>query len=127
MYYTLDCEDDLHAMYRSYASYPRKEIMLWCDSRDCDEDLPKTKGRKTSDTMTKREETEQRVVETAEELREMHENSLELSEVQYRLWARMLVTRVHSSKENPPQVPMMIPMRKYSMSSGVSKGLGGEY
>ncbi|MCG8621440.1 MAG: hypothetical protein MJE68_05485, partial [Proteobacteria bacterium] len=81
-------EDDLHAMYRSYASYPRKEIMLWCDSRDCDEDLPKTKRRKTSDTMTKREETEQRVVEIAEELKEMHENSLKLSEVQYRLWAR---------------------------------------
>ena len=65
------------------------------------------RGVKTSDTMTKREETEQRVVEIAEELREMHENSLKLSEVQYHLWARMLVTGVHSSKENPPQVPMI--------------------
>ena len=57
--------------------------------------------------MTKREETERRVVEIAEDLREMHENSLKLSEAQYRLWARMLVTGVHSSKENPPQVPMI--------------------
>ena len=54
--------------------------------------------------MTKREETEQCVVEIAEELREMHENSLKLSEVQYCSWAQMLV---HSGKENPPQVPMI--------------------
>ena len=53
--------------------------------------------------MTKCEETEQRVVEIIEELRGMHESSLKLSEVQYRLWARMLVTGVHSSKENPPK------------------------
>ena len=54
-----------------------------------------------------REEAEERVVEIAEELRQLHENNLKLSEVQYRLWARMLVTGVHSSKENPPQVPMI--------------------
>ena len=61
----------------------------------------------TSDTMTKHEEREQRVLEIAEELREMHENSLKLSEAQYRLWVRMLVTGVLSSKENPSQVPMI--------------------
>ena len=32
---------------------------------------------------------------------------MKLSEVQYRLWAQMLVTGVHSSRENPPQVPMI--------------------
>ena len=32
---------------------------------------------------------------------------MNLSEVQYRLWARMLVTGVHSSKDNPPQFPMI--------------------
>ena len=101
------CEDDLRAMYTAYATCPRKEIMLWCDSRESDEDLPKNKRRKTGDTMTKREETEQRVAEIAEELKEMHEEELKLSEVQYRLWARMLVTGVHSSKETPPQVPMI--------------------
>ena len=46
-------------------------------------------------------------MEIAEELKELHEHKLELSEVQYRLWARMLVTGVHSSKESPPQVPMI--------------------
>ena len=88
-------------MYTANASCPRK---LRCDSRDGDEELPKSK---TSDSTSKREETEQRVVETAEELREMHEDKLKLSEVQFRLWARMLVTGVHSSKETPPQIPMI--------------------
>lgn len=101
------CEDDLNAMYTAYASCPHKEILLWCDSGDSDEEPPKNKKRKTSDTMSKREETEQRVVEMADELKEMHEGKLELSEVQFRLWARMLVTGVHSSKETPPQIPMI--------------------
>ena len=103
------CEDDLNAMYTNYASYPGKEILLWCDSRsgeDRDEEHPKSKRHK-SDVTSKREEAEQRVVEIAEELKELHEDKLKLSEVQYRLWARMLVTGIHSSKENPPQVPMI--------------------
>ena len=54
------CKDDLHAMYTANASCPRKEIMLWCDCRDGDEELPKSKKRKTSDSTSKREETEQR-------------------------------------------------------------------
>ena len=86
--------------------------MLWCDSRcgdDTNEDNPRSKRRKTSDVATKREETEQRVAEIADELKEQHEEKLKLSEVQYHLWARMLVTGVHSSRENPPQVP-----RQYS-------------
>ena len=101
------CEDDLDAVYTAYTTCPRMEIMLWCDSRESDEDLPKNKRHKTGDTMTKHEETEQRVAEIAEELKEMHEEELKLSEVQYRLWAQMLVTGVQSSKETPPQVPMI--------------------
>ena len=102
------CEDDLNAMYITYASCPGKEILLWCDSRgdeDCDES--RSKRYKSSSATTKREETEDRVAKIAEELKQLHEDKLKLSEVQYRLWARMLVTGVHSSKETPPQVPMI--------------------
>ena len=52
----------------------------------------------------------------------MHEDELNLSEVQYRLWARMLVTGVDSSKENPPQVPMITgstPRHPVSQNSSV--------
>lgn len=104
------CDDDIAAMYTAYATCPEKEIMLWCDSRcggDNNEDNPKSKRRKTNDVSSKREENEQRVAEIADELKEQHEKKLKLNEVQYRLWARMLVTGVHSSRENPPQVPMI--------------------
>ena len=40
---------------------------------------------------------------------------MELSEVQYRLWARMIITGVHSDKDTPPQIPIItgiIPKRK---------------
>ena len=83
--HSICCEDDLCVA--AYALCPRKEIMLWCDSRDGDEGSPKNKRCKTSDTMTKREETEQRVVEVAEELKEVHKDKRNLSEVQYHLWA----------------------------------------
>ena len=103
------CEEDLMAMYTAYATCSGKEILLWCDGRDNEDCGPKSKRRKTSDVVSKREETEQRVLEIAEELEEMHEddNTLNFSEVQYRLWARMIVTGVHNSKESPPQVPMI--------------------
>ena len=116
------CEDDLNAMYTAYASCPHKEILLWCDSGGIDEEPPKNKKRKTSDTMSKHEETEQRVAEVAEELKEMHEDKLKLSEVQFRLWARMLVTGVHSSKETPPQIPMITgstPRRQMSQQESI--------
>ena len=100
-------EGDLNAMYTAYACSPQREIMLWCDSRESDDNQPRNKKRKTGDTVTKREETEQRVLDMAEELKEMHKEKMTLSEVQYRLWARMLVTGIHSSKDNPPQVPMI--------------------
>ena len=119
------CEDDLDAMYTAYATCPGKEILLWCDGRGGEvggeDEQPKSKRRKGGDVSSKREETEQRVVDIAEELKELHEDNLKLSEVQYRLWARMLVTGVHSSKENPPQVPMITgttPRRQVSQKKG---------
>ena len=57
----------------AFATCPHKEIRLWCDSQESDEDLPKNKRHKTGDTMIKREETEQHVAEIAEELKEMLE------------------------------------------------------
>ena len=42
-------------------------------------------------------------VELAKELKERHENKLELSEVQYHLWAHTITTEIHSSKDTPPR------------------------
>ena len=85
------CEDDLNAMYTAYATCPGKEILLWCDGRGGeagDEEQPKSKRRKggdSDDVLSKCEETEQCVVDIAEELKELHEDKLKLSEVQYHL------------------------------------------
>ena len=62
--------------------------------------------------MTQREEKESMVDEIVQELKEKHDESF--SDPQYRLWARMIVTAVHSSKDTPPKIPMFtgVPSRR---------------
>ena len=43
----------------------------------------------------------------AKELQELHGDRLELNDTQYHLWARMIVTGIHASKDTPPQVPLI--------------------
>ena len=111
-------EEDLNALYTSCDN----QITLWCDGREeqCDDITPSRslkRRKKSEEHVTKREEKEQRVEDLAKELQELHGDKLELSETQYRLWARMVVTGIHGSKEEPPQVPLIIgvtPKRKRS-------------
>ena len=63
-------------------------------------DLPRSKRQK----MSKREEKESMVDEMVQELKENRDKSF--SEAQYRLWACMIITGVHASKDTPPQIPM---------------------
>ena len=104
--YWIYTEEDLRAMYSTCTS---QELMLWCDSRSAsDVETPNSKRRKTGEgNLSKREEKELEVEELAKELKELNEERLDLSEVQYRLWARMITTGIHSSKDTPPQVPMI--------------------
>ena len=96
-------EEDLNMMYKNC---PNCDIMLWCDGRSEASETSKKKQR--LDTfVSKREEKEQKVEELAKELQELNSGNLDLNEVQYRLWARMICTGIHSSKETPPQVPMI--------------------
>ena len=48
-----------------------------------------------------------------------HEGNLKLNEVQYHLWARMLVTGVHSSKESLPQIPRRPVSQKKDMEESI--------
>ena len=98
-------EEDLRMMYINCAT---PDIMLWCDGRSESNETPNSKRQKTDDTfISKREEKEKKVEQLAQELKELNGSTLELSEVQYRLWARMISTGVHTSKETPPQIPMI--------------------
>jgi len=105
--------EDLSAMYRAHKDHPEKEIRLWCDGRkadeedDCNETLRNPKRKKTSEPpLTRREEEESQIDDLVAELREKN-TTHELSEPQYRLWARMIMSGVHTSKEIPPQIPMI--------------------
>ena len=116
-------------MYRAYASCPGKDILLWCDSRE-DEDgdeQRKSKKSKTSNIPSKREDMEDRIADLAKELEEAHAGNLELNELQYRMWARLIVTGAHFSKDKPPKCPMITgstprcqPLRKDVQESIVS-------
>ena len=92
-------EEDLKAMYGRCGI----EIMLWCDGQSGDESLS-AKHQKIDGFVTKREEKEQKVEELAKELKERNEVSMELSD---HLWARMIITGVHSDKDTPPQIPII--------------------
>ena len=101
--------EDLESMY----SVPLKRVVnLWCECGDKDEEsgLPKSKRRK----MSQREEKESIVDEIVQELKEKNDESF--SDAQYRLWARMIVTGAHTSKDTPPQIPMFsgIPTKRKS-------------
>ena len=105
------CEEDIQAMYKAYKDCPQKEITLWCDGRggdECSEDTHRKRRRvESSAPKSKREEKEDHVKELTEELQALHGDNLGLSEVQFRLWARMIENGVHVSKETPPQIPMI--------------------
>ena len=107
---SLSTTEDLGSMYASYSSPLKKVINLWCESRERDEelDLPKSKRQK----MSKREEKESKVDEIVQELKENSDKGF--SQAQYRLWARMIITGAHSSKDTPPQIPMFsgVPLKR---------------
>ena len=101
-------DDDITAMYDKCRN--NKEIILWCETNEEYCEPPRKKQRKSDDSNgreTKRQEKENRVVEIAEELKERHSDKLQLSEAQFRLWARLYVSGVHGSLDEPPNVPMI--------------------
>ncbi len=102
--YWIYTEEDLTSMYSKSTTH---EIMLWCDGRNItDSETLNPMRRKTEEgRLSRREEKELEVEELL--TKELNEEKLTLSEVQYRLWARMITTGIHSSKDTPPQVPMI--------------------
>ena len=111
-------EEDLRIMYKNC---PTSDILLWCDSRSDNREAPKSKRRKLSDQFqSKREEKENRMETLAKELEDLNGKRLALDETQYKLWARMIISGIHSSKEKPPQVPMITgitPKRKSNLTA----------
>ena len=100
--FVLGTVEDLESMY-AFHSIPLKRVVnLWCECEDKDEEPgpPKSKRRK----MSQREEKESMVDEIVQELKEKNDENY--SEAQYRLWARMIVTGAHTSRDTAPRIPM---------------------
>lgn len=102
-------KDDLEAMYSSPSLLGKKDIVLWCDGRSEDGDLDNSRKKRArcNSPITGREDREAEIDELVHELREKHDENQSYTEPQYRLWARMIQNGVHTSKDNPPQVPMI--------------------
>ncbi len=105
-------DSDVVAMYDKCADNS-KEIILWCETDEEDREPPRKKPRKSDDSSNGKEtiqtKRQDRVVDIAEELKEKHGDELEISEAQFRLWARLYVARlyvsgVHCSLDKPPNV-----------------------
>lgn len=100
---SLVSNEDLEAM---YAHRKKGDITLWCDSRVDTSQLSEGRPgkRRKEETPLKRQEKEDEVEETYEELMEIHHDST-YSTPQLRLWARMIVSHLHSDRETPPNIP----------------------
>ena len=71
--------------------------------------------------MTKHKEKEQHVEDLAKELQEQYKDKLELSDTQYRLWARMIEAGIHARKDMPPQVPLITEVTPKRMHANTFK------
>ena len=89
--------DDIKAMYDSQGC----DITLWCDARIEDSARSDTNLGKR-----RRDERESEVEEVFEELKRKHEEHYDVPKL--RLWARMISSSIHSSKEEPPNIPAFI-------------------
>ena len=101
-------EEDLNALHTACDN----QIMLWCDGYEDECHIESTpsqnsKRQKGEEHVTKHKEKEQHVEDLAKELQEQYEDKLQLSDTQYRLWARMIEAGIHARKDMPPQVPLI--------------------
>lgn len=99
-------QEDLAAMYSLMSATGKTDVCLWCDGCDGHDDNNSRKRKKDRESSpappSKRAAKEREVDDLAEELK-----IFEYSDPQYRLWARMIINGTHSSKDTPPQVPMI--------------------
>ena len=102
-------QDDLTAMYSSLKKSGKTDVYLWCDgySEEADESSRKCKRDDSLGPQSKRATKEKEVDDLAAEIKEIHSKDHNYSDPQYRLWARMIVNGLHSSKDIPPEVPMI--------------------
>ena len=73
--------------------------MLWCYGTS--EPSVKWANTNVCGHGTKREEKEAKVEELSKELKDRNNDKVQWNEAQYHLWARMIITGVHSDRDTP--------------------------
>ena len=108
--YWLNNRLDVNDLWELVANNKKEKIVLWCVARNdgsantshkwqsCDEENPKVCKKSQLGIEEKRKLAEEY------ELKEKHANAY--SKFQYKLWAEMLSTGVHTSLEEPPSAAM---------------------
>ena len=96
--------DDLHKMYEVYPK--GGEVVLWCDSvsdvrTEADANLKRSKEAEA--VASKRSQQEWEVESVYKELSEKHMQTWDVPLL--KLWARCIVSGVHSDYDNPPDFP----------------------
>ena len=98
--------DDVHAMYTAHDRIG-SEILLWCDARvTINEDSQAENHQPTqkdSEPLGKRANQSEKAQSIVTELQKLHRDKYTM--IQYRLWARMIVSGIHTTTEEPPDVP----------------------
>lgn len=102
-------KDDVTAMYSEMKRVGKCDVCLWCEGYDENEseNLRKRKRESSPGPTSKRCGKEREIDDMVAELKEINSDKCNLSDPQYRLWARMIINGIHSSKESPPQIPMI--------------------
>lgn len=87
-----------------YTRCKKSDVILWCDSQiDSTQSEGQPGKRRKEDTSSRRQEKEDEVEEVFEELMECHHDTYSIP--QLRLWARMIVSHLHSDRVSPPNIP----------------------
>ena len=80
-------------MYSELMQGGKMHVCLWCDGYSEESENPRKRKRDDSPVCTsKRAEKEKDIDDLVSELKEMHSDRHNLSDPQYRLWARMTYT-----------------------------------
>ena len=96
--------DDVHAMYTAHDRIG-SEILLWCDARVNEDSQSENHqpNQKDSEPSGKRANQNEKAQSIVTELQKLHRDKYSM--IQYRLWERMIVSGIHTTTEEPPDVP----------------------
>ena len=93
-------QDDIKAMYLRYKT---GEITLWCEGKV--DDVGRGNKRKREEQVSsKYHEREDEAEMIYQQLKEKHADKFD--NAQFRLWARMVASNIHSSIVDPPSIPV---------------------